>query len=300
MSLFQVNSSEATIASQFSSAVGRSTRALRIIEGNMRIRAPKFLSFSKRTEPGIVVALTSFPGRIDTVWCSLESIFRQTVRPEEVILILSRDEFPNGILPRRVMKFTAQGLKVIFDPGNIRSYKKLLPLLPAFSDKVIITADDDVIYPRNWLSDLILAHKERPDYVLGHRGAAMKIVGSTIAPYNSWPRADERTPSHLVFLTGMGGILYPPNSLPKLARDAKLAMQLCPNGDDIWFKAMTLLNTTPVAKIGSTDGNFPVVRSAQVSALHHRNVAAGQNDLQLQAVFDYFDLLSYLPERTLK
>jgi hypothetical protein len=183
----------------------------------------------------------------------------------------------------------------MFHDGNIRSFKKLIPLLDTYADKVIVTADDDVIYPRTWLQKLVEAHNDRPDYVLGHRGASVTREGMKVAPYVNWSRASPETPSSLVFLTGMGGILYPPGALPAITGDAKLAMQLCPTADDVWFKAMTLLKGTPVAKISKASGNFPVVRSAQKLALHHENVKAGQNDLQFRAVMDYFDLWSSFP-----
>lgn len=277
----------------------RCSRALRALEANVRIRLPRIFMPRQRMEKGIVVGLTSFPGRISTAWAALESIYRQTVLPEEVILVLSSEEFPNRILPKRIMAFAELGLKINFHPGNIKSYKKLLPLLDEYHDKTIVTADDDVIYPPWWLEKLVEAHNKRPGHVLGYRGAVMSFEGSTISPYNSWPRANGSTPSSLVFLTGMGGILYPPNALPKAAQDVPLAMQLCPDGDDIWFKAMTLLNKTPIAKIDVTEGNFPVVRSAQALALHRSNVASGGNDPQLKAVFDHFDLLSTLSDTSL-
>ena len=270
--------------------LARISRIFTVVLANTTVRLPNIFVRANRCEPGVVVGLTSFPGRIDTVWISLQSIYRQTVLPEHVVLVLSKDEFPDGHLPRSVVAFTSRGLKIIFHEGNIRSYKKLIPLLPDYADKVIVTADDDVIYPRKWLAELVDAHAERPNYVLGHRGAVIALDGQRIQPYATWTRATQETPSSLVFLTGMGGILYPPGALPVITGDAELAMKLCPTADDVWFKAMTLLNDAPVAKIGKSPGNFPVVKAAQALALHHENVKAGQNDIQLKAVFDHFEL----------
>jgi hypothetical protein len=265
-------------------------RASRVLVANVMVRLPASFFRSRRQEPGVIVSLTSFPGRIDTLWISLESIYRQKLAPEEVVLVLSEDEFPDGRVPLSVSAFAARGLKIIFHKGNIRSFKKLIPLLEIYADKVIVTADDDIIYPRSWLQQLVKAHNDRPDYVLGYRGASITREGTDVAPYINWSRATRETPSPIAFLTGMGGILYPPGSLPAITGDATLAMQLCPTADDVWFKAMTLLTGTPVAKISKESGNFPVVRSAQKLALHHENVKAGRNDLQFRAVMDHFDL----------
>ena len=37
---------------------------------------------------------------------------------------------------------------------DIRSYKKLIPTLKRYPDDIIITADDDILYPCNMVSDL--------------------------------------------------------------------------------------------------------------------------------------------------
>ncbi|MEN8582794.1 glycosyltransferase family A protein [Burkholderia sp. RS01] len=274
----------------FLNPLKRIGRANRMILANVMVRLPESFVPSGRRHPGVIVSLTSFPGRIETLWISLESIYRQKLAPEQVVLVLSEEEFPDHRIPSSVSAFASRGLKIVFHKGNIRSFKKLLPLLDNYADKVIVTADDDVIYPRSWLQQLVEAHNDRPDYVLGHRGASITGEGMEVAPYIDWSRANEETPSSHVFLTGMGGILYPPGALPTITGDASLAMQLCPTADDVWFKAMTLINDTPVAKIGNESGNFPVVRSAQKLALHHENVKAGQNDLQFRAVMDHFDL----------
>lgn len=285
----------------FLNALRRIGRAWRALAANVMIRLPLFIFRSSPREPDIVVSLTSFPGRIDTLWMSLESIYRQKVAPERVVLVLSADEFPGGQIPPSVSGFASRGLEIIFHEGNIRSFKKLIPLLDTYSGKVIVTADDDVIYPRSWLQQLVKAHNDRPDYVLGHRGASINTTDTAVAPYTNWARATRETPSSLIFLTGMGGILYPPGALPAIAGDASLAMELCPTADDIWFKAMTLLNEAPVAKISKNPGNFPVVRSAQKLALHHENVQAGQNDSQFRAVMDHFKLWDkLLPSQSLE
>ena len=44
----------------------------------------------------IIVSLTSYPPRIGCVHRVVESLIRQTVRADEIILYLSRDEFPDG------------------------------------------------------------------------------------------------------------------------------------------------------------------------------------------------------------
>ena len=43
----------------------------------------------------VVVSLTSFPKRIDTVDIVIKSMFKQTVIPDKILLYLSKEEFKN-------------------------------------------------------------------------------------------------------------------------------------------------------------------------------------------------------------
>lgn len=239
----------------------------------------------------VVVSLTTYPARIAIVWKTLETLYRQSVKPGVVVLVLSREEFPNEKLPDSVLKYKAQGLRIIFVEGNNRSYKKLIPTLQEFPDNIIVTADDDVLYPSSWLGDLITAHRERPGHIIGHRGTVISGEGKSVDPYVTWPQANTQSSSSRVFLTGMGGILYPPSSLPiDTTSNMELAMRLAPTADDIWFKAMALFAGTTVSKVSDSLGDFMTVRAAQRTSLREVNVSQHQNDSQFRAVMDYFDL----------
>lgn len=256
----------------------------------LRLALPAALQRPSHTDLNVVVSLTTFPARIGHVGATLESIFRQSTAPAHIMLVLSSDEFSNQRLPPEVEAFRERGLRVVFQPGNTRSYKKLVPALHEFPDKVIVTGDDDVIYPRTWLEELLVEHKKRPHHVLGHRGTLIISDSGRAEPYLKWPRALRDSPSPRVFLTGMGGILYPPGSLANQVTDMDLAMTLCPTADDIWFKAMQLLAGTPTAKISDSSGDFPALPSGLISALNQTNVGQLQNDTQFAAVMDHFGL----------
>jgi hypothetical protein len=239
----------------------------------------------------IVVSLTSYPARIASVWLTIESILRQDFPPDRLVLVLSRDEFPEGRLPKKLLGATRRGLEILWVEGNSRSYKKLLPTRTRFPNSVIVTADDDVIYPPWWLQALVSAHYERPSYILAHR--ANEIVLGRDArplPYLQWRHSTRQTPSHLVFPTGVGGVLYPPASLPSIADNQHLALTLCPTTDDVWFKVMALMAHTPTAVVSDTFQEFHTTRRTQRDALIHVNVEGQGNDRQLAAALDHFDL----------
>jgi hypothetical protein len=242
--------------------------------------------------PRVIVSLTTQPSRIAGVSLTVRSIQRQSTPADAIVLVLSEEEFPRRDLPRGLLRdLMVHGAEVLWTKKDIGSYKKLLPTREVDSTDVIVTADDDVIYPRWWLRELISRHESAPESIIGHRAAEIAIGPSGPLPYVTWRRASEDTPSRLLFFTGLGGILYPPASLPKVAFDVSLARQLCPTADDIWFKVASLVSGSQLKKASDRHGNFPVNwRARSTIALHHVNVHTGQNDLQFSRALTYFGL----------
>ncbi|WP_416861963.1 hypothetical protein, partial [Helicobacter ganmani] len=108
----------------------------------------------------LIASLTSYPLRIPTLHYTLYSLLTQTLKPHKLILWLSKEEFPNKEqdLPSSVLDFTNHGLEIKWCEKNIKSYKKLIPTLQDYLNAIIVTCDDDVIYPKNWLSKLYNAY----------------------------------------------------------------------------------------------------------------------------------------------
>jgi hypothetical protein len=100
------------------------------------------------------------------------------------------------------------------------------------------------------------------------------------------------TPSSRVFPTAVGGVLYPPGSLPDVAFDADLALQLSPTNDDVWLWAMRLLAGTPAGTVTDEFQRFNTVPGTQSSALRTVNIRGGKNDEYLTQMLSYFDLES--------
>ncbi len=238
----------------------------------------------------LTLGMTTFPARLGQVHLALRTLLRQTVKPSSIELVLSRAEVGPRLVPAAVRALQERGVNVRFVPGNPRSYKKLLPILETDPDRTVVTVDDDVLYPDGWLADLVAAHSHDSTAVLGHRGTRIQSRGEAAEPYVTWPRATPSTGPSRTFLTGMGGILYPPGALAPQVMDLGLAQRLCPTADDIWFKAMSLLAGTPTRCISEVPVEFPTVRRAQRHSLRTVNVARGHNDRQFLAVMEHFDL----------
>jgi len=83
--------------------------------------------------------------------------------------------------------------------------------------------------------------------------------------------------------------------LAKEVTDKKLFLELAPNADDIWFKAMSLLNNTKTVQVFEKFIEFPIInQKSQETALWRTNNGLQENDIQLKKVFDYFNLYTYI------
>ena len=191
-----------------------------------------------------MVSLTTFPARITTVWATIATLLRQDVPPDAVLLVVADEEFPDRKLPRSLRRLQRRGLIVHWVTDNLKSFNKLLPARRAHPDATIVTVDDDVLYEPDLLRTLSEASDERPGWIVGNRGwdPIRDAISGGYRPYREWMQAGRAGPDSdpdEVFLTGVGGILYPPGCVDdELLLDAKLAMSLAPTADDVWFWAV--------------------------------------------------------------
>ncbi|WP_066961192.1 hypothetical protein [Microbulbifer sp. Q7] len=252
----------------------------------------------------IVVSLTSFDRRIHDVVYAVESLFQQWVKADVVVLWLSTRNFPDRILPESLERQKQRGLQVFFVDEDFGPYKKYCYAFERFPESLIITVDDDTLYPPDMIDQLYRAYLRAPDAIHCHRAHKMRLDGQgKLKPYDSWDSGrrwseDDEYPSPLVFPTGVGGVLYFPGALHPDAFDAEKFMRLCPNADDIWLKAMSLKQGTPCAPIlDSRDWTtrFLSLAGSQGSALRKENWRKrGGNDCKIRDVFQHYDLYKLL------
>ena len=194
----------------------------------------------------IIISLTSFPERINEVPYTIYSLLNQSLKPSKVVLWLAIDEFPNKEkdLPEKLLNLKNNGLSIGWC-NNLKSFKKLIPSLKEYPSNIIVTADDDIFYRKDWLKSLYDAYLNNPNSIICTRGRKIKFKNKTLDKYETWELCKtQEDASYLNLMTGIGGVLYPPNSLNNNVFDYDLACKLCPDGDDLWFWAMAVINKT--------------------------------------------------------
>ena len=200
----------------------------------------------EKRNPRVIVSLTSFPARINYVYETVTSLLDQTFKPDMVILWLSEEQFPNREedLPESLKDLCKYGLEIKWC-NDIKSFKKLIPTLKAYPNDIIVTVDDDVYYERVMLERLYDAYLENPNYVHCHRCTYIYYKNNQIKAKIGGKKY-YKCPSYANKLTGVGGVLYPPNCLYKEITDENLFMTLTPTNDDVWFWMMAVLNNTKI------------------------------------------------------
>ena len=153
------------------------------------------------------VSLTTFPLRIGKVHLTIQSILRQSRPADRILLWLSKEEFPEEAqLPANLLRLKEKGLDIRFC-DNIRSFKKVFYTAQEFENDVIVTADDDALYPENWLEGLWDTHEKYPGCVCCCRAHEITFEGGRVAPYQEWYglSPDKKGPSEALFPVGVGG-----------------------------------------------------------------------------------------------
>ena len=245
---------------------------------------------SEPRQPPLIVSLASYPKRFGSVFLAIESLLNQTFQPDKIILWLAEKEVEQSPLPLNLTKLKSRGLEIRIVKENITSYNKLIFAVEQFPQSLIVTCDDDVMYPKWFLQNLYRSYQQHPDCISAYRCRLMrKTSARQLAPYNDWQFATNKRACYELFHTGNGGVLFPPGALNEKISH-RIFRQLCPTADDVWFKAMGLLNRTKTVMVKDKSIDFPLtsITGSQQNALWKVNVE--KNDEQIKKVFDHFDL----------
>lgn len=247
---------------------------------------------------GLVISLTSYGERLKTVDNVIASLKRQTKQADKIILWLDENETDLESLPESLKALCDHQFEIGFCP-NYKSYKKLIPTLLKYPNSNIITFDDDILIPENTVAEFLQAHLEFPNAVIAARGRMMlKNEEGELAPYSQWRLLTNKHPINAkdcILPIGYGGVLYPQGSLHQSVVKHDQFMTCADNADDIWFKAMSLLNRTETVILPQyVSENYKILDNTQENALY-LNVNTENRNLEcFQAISEIYPELNKL------
>uniref|UniRef100_Q47DD0 Glycosyltransferase 2-like domain-containing protein n=1 Tax=Dechloromonas aromatica (strain RCB) TaxID=159087 RepID=Q47DD0_DECAR len=247
-------------------------------------------------EKNPVISLTTYGKRVNSVFLTIESIAKGTILPSRIILWLD-DPLIFKNKPASLMRLMKRGLEVYLCE-NFGPHTKYFPYIENEQNPTLplVTADDDVIYPKYWLSQLFDAWKKNPEYINAHGARTIKFTNGKIAPYLNWSYCSNSEPSFRNFALGIFGVIYPPEFQNKLKLAGRSFINYCPKADDIWLHAIAIRSGFKIKQISNNLIRGVIdTPDTQDMALFHSNQFSGGNDNQIRKTYneeDYSLLLS--------
>lgn len=243
----------------------------------------------KHRDQKIIVSFTSYPKRIKDVWLVVETLLRQSLKPDMIILWVAKSQF-NSLdeLPARLVALQKCGLTIRFC-DDLRSHKKYFYVMQEYPNDLIVLVDDDTFYSKDLLKELIKYHKKYPKDIISMTSALITDVRDLPSQWRS-PRCDERLIHSYYAQPYSGqGTLYPPHCLDeRIAFDKDKIMHLCPYADDLWLKLMSMRNGTTVSVIYKFRCIPVTIYGTTESSLYYINAEQGKNDEQWKNLLNYY------------
>lgn len=241
----------------------------------------------------VIVTLTTYPARLVHVKRVLAPIFCQTVQPDEVQLWLSRDQFSPIMndVEDELSILSKLGAVIKWCEDDIGPHKKYFWVMQENPNDIVITIDDDVVYPLTLVQDLLDEHYRWPTAVVANRTHIVRADETgKILPYASWDFEQREfcgVPRRELVATGVGGILYPPRVFDAPVFDLDAIKQLAPFADDLWLMVHELRLGIPVVSTKRGSDLF-YIPGSQETGLFHENLERGGNDAVLGQLFERY------------
>lgn len=241
----------------------------------------------------IIVSLTSYPARFSGVHYAIRSMLAQTVKADRIILYVD-DTVSSEQYPGSLTSLEKYGIEILPRPLNLKPHKKYYYAMKENPDDIIITVDDDQIYPADLIEKLLDCSRRFPNCVVAARAHEICFdPDGNIKKYNDWIWESKKVnvPSLRLCATGVGGVFYPPHCMHEDLLKFNLISRLSLNNDDLWLKIMQVLVGTKVVVCSKTlwKDTYEVLDS-QITALNYDNVGNDKNDVQMINLITYYNL----------
>ena len=238
----------------------------------------------------IIVSLTSYPKRIDTIWLTITSLFKQRMKPDLIVLWLAKSQFKTlDDLPDSLKRLQRYGLQIRLC-DDLKSHKKYYYALQEFNKDIVILTDDDMIYPSDTIEKLYKMHVKYPTDICtmsaqyignNHNTVPSNWVNTNVG--KKYIHSDE-----IQIFTGSGS-LYPPNCLFEDVFNKDLIKKLCPYADDLWLTYMAMKKGTRITSAYPWR-TFPInIYGTSVGSLWYINAQDGKNDIQWKNLIAYYE-----------
>lgn len=190
----------------------------------------------------IIVSLTSFGERLQIeAPIAINSILHNNILPDKICLTVnSGDIVPEELLHNNL-------IEIIYSDLDIKGHNKYYHTMLKYPDAVIITIDDDIEYPIDFIEKCVDAYKDFPNVVNACRVHKIKMTNDHLMPYNMWEwNCKNEEPSYRLFFTSGAGTVFPPNIFSAFdLEDIEKTLY----ADDVYLNNLCRINKIKVRRI---------------------------------------------------
>ena len=228
----------------------------------------------------VIASLTSFPARIEYVRYAIKSLMLQTYKPDRIVLWLAEEQFPDKVLPKQLTDLMRFGLEILWTK-DLYGHKKYFHLIENQKEnELVITFDDDIIYPPKCIERLMKKHQEFPKCVVCERAQAINRESERLLNPGRWNTISDvgvDKPSYSLNPSPGGGCLIPYGAFHKDAVNFEKIYKLAYKNDDLWYMFMCAQNGTKIIKTRKYHKIFTLVEESQVVQMATDNVIGNKN-----------------------
>ncbi len=150
-----------------------------------------------------------------------------------------------------------------------------------YSEKIVITVDDDIFYNSRLVESLLESYKKHPQCVICNRGHHIKKN----SVYSRWETIRyAEGPSYNIIPTGVGGVLYPPHCYDEHVFSVEAIKKTCLNADDLWLNFMIRYKGTQVVATGLRTEPIAINSSQKEALCKTNNGIEDENDIQIKNI----------------
>ncbi len=240
----------------------------------------------------VTASLTSFPARIEYVHLAIKSLMLQSYKPDRIILWLANEQFPNHELPKELTELEKYGLEINWCDDLYGHKKYYYCIREQKENEVVITFDDDIIYPIDCIKRLVAKHREYPNCLVCERAqtTVYKEDGSLENP-GRWRVISDvgvKKPSFSLNPSPGGGCLIPYKAFYKDAYDTEAFCKLAYKNDDLWYMFMAAQNETKTVKTRKYHKIFSLIAGSQTVQMATENIVGNKNIEVMQSLAAHY------------
>ena len=236
-----------------------------------------------------VVSMTTYGDRIKHVHYTIQTIANGSSRPQRIILWIGHAD--THLITTELRDLVTRGLEIRYTT-DYGPHTKYYPYCRAAAasphhELQLVIADDDVLYPTDWLRTLIDSAASEPlPVIVAHRAHRIRVENGVVFPYKEWWwEAGTEFPSYANFATGVSGVLYPLEFIRRVCDIQSAEFTQCALlNDDLWLHSRSVLFEIPTKQVSHTAALYAEHHPDAQTRLSNINVG-GNNDVIVKNIY---------------